>query len=978
MKELGIQHLHDFIQRLENDPRLGPQIVHHEFLPPLAPRYGPCEPVLDPELQRLLRDSGIHKLYEHQAEALARIERGENVAVATPTASGKTLIYTLPVLQALLQNDRVRALYLFPLKALEQDQHQVIETWIHRLGARHHLRAAVYDGDTPPHRRKKIRETPPQILITNPDMLHLSLLAYHDQWRDFFGDLRFVVVDELHTYKGVLGSHIVQVFRRLRRICRHYGSAPRFVALSATVSNPGEFAERLTGVPYSVIDKSGAPRAGRHILFVNPLESPYTLATRLLRDTLEAGFKTIAFTQARKITELIYTWLMEERPQLGRRVSSYRAGFLPEERREIERRLLSGEMDGVVSTSALEMGIDIGGLDICLLVGYPGTIINTWQRGGRVGRGDRESLIALIAQPDALDQYFMRHPQRFFESRFEKAIVDPSNRKVLKAHLTCAAAELPLQSCGDMFDMTGDLAPLAREMERERLLLRSGVGEQWFTPRRRPHREVDIRAAGEAFTIIDDQTGKVVGKTAGHRTFSECHAGAVYLHRGEHFLVSRLDLKRRDVYVRRVRVPFYTRARTEKDTEILTQQRSRPVGNCLVRRGRLRVTERIVGYEKRRISGQDLLSTHPLDLPPIVFETVGMWIEIEDFVREGVVLNGRHFMGGIHATEHALIALFPLFALCDRNDVGGISIPLHPQLGKAAVFVYDGYPEGVGLAERAFEIVEELLEAALTTLEACDCEEGCPACIHSPKCGSGNKPLDKTAAALILKLLLGRISPLQLGVHVEAEEDWEHDAPVPESRPSPQAVSPRVLYFDLETQKTAQEVGGWQNKHLMRLSVAVVYDQRNNCYRRYFEHEVEALIRILKEADLVVGFNIRRFDWPVLSAYTGEDLNRIPTFDLLEDIHSGLGFRLSLDHLATQTLGEAKTADGLQAVSWFREGNFDDLAMYCRKDVELTQRLFEFGCRNTFLLYETREGHVVRLPVDWNLDLIMQKVREAS
>jgi len=556
--------------------------------------------------------------------------------------------------------------------------------------------------------------------------------------------------------------------------------------------------------------------------------------------------------------------------------------------------------------------------------------------------------------------------------------VDPGNRVVLRGHLMCAAAELPLQEQGDLFDPKGELSSLVKEMERERLLLRSASGQEWYTTKRRPQREVDIRAAGETYTILEEKTNRVVGKNSGLRTLTECHHGAIYLHRAEHYLVTKLDLERKNVRVRPVRTPYYTRARSEKETEILERQRSRPVGNFVVLQGRLRVTERITGYEKRRISGQDLLSVHPLELPPVVFETVGIWLEIDDFVKEAVQRTEGHFMGGIHALEHAIIALFPLFALCDRDDVGGISIPLHPQLGKAAIFVYDGHPDGVGLAERAYEVLEELLEAVLSTLEGCDCEEGCPGCIHSPKCGSGNKPLDKRAAILILKTLLGKVSPRELGLENAGMGPGDDGVPLPAVRPPvPQPRARRILFFDLETQKTAEEVGGWNNKHLMRLSVAVIYDAMEGGFHHFTEKQVGELLDRLKGADLIVGFNVRSFDYKVLSAYTPLALEELPTFDMLEEVRERLGFRLSLDHLALHTLGERKSANGLQAVAWFREGRMEELAAYCQKDVEITRRLFEFGCKEGYLLYETREGQKVRLPLDWDLERIMENLKEA-
>lgn len=928
---------------------------------------------------RALRLQGITALYSHQAQALRKLREGENVVVATPTASGKTLVYTLPVLEAAINDMRSRALYVFPLKALEQDQLRVARSWIGSLGAGHAMTAAIYDGDTPTHQRKKLRESPPQIFITNPDMLHLSLLPYHQQWKELLENLKFVVLDEIHTYKGIFGSHIVQVVRRLRRICSHYGANPQFIALSATIGNPGEFAHRLTGLKFSVIEENGAPRSGRHIVFMNPQESPYTLATHLLKEALEAGLKTIVFTQARKITELIHTWISQEAPDLAKRVSSYRAGFLPEERREIERRLASGDMHGVISTSALEVGIDVGELDVCILVGYPGTIVQTWQRGGRVGRQQRDSALILVAQSDALDQYFMKNPERFFQSEYEKAVVDPQNRVVLKGHLVCAAAEIPLKAKGDLFPMEDEeTSALVEEMERERLLMRSAQGEEWYTPKKRPQREVDIRSAGESFTIIEEETTRIVGQNSGIRALTECHEGAIYLHRGEHYLVTRLDLERRNAWVRAVRTQYYTRALSQKETEILQTRRSRPIGNSVVRLGRLRVTETVVGYEKRRISGQDLLGVYPLELPSIVFETVGIWIEIEDFIKDAIQRRGLHFMGGIHAAEHAVIALFPLFALCDREDVGGISIPFHPQLGKAAVFVYDGHPEGVGLAERAYEVVEELLEEVLSTLESCECETGCPGCIHSPKCGSGNKPLDKEAAILTIKALLGKMTPRELGVKVAGREEEEESLPKVAPTLKSQERPIRIVFMDLETQRSAEDVGGWENKHLMRVSVAVINDALEGTFRCFRESEMEELIRYLERADLIVGFNVRSFDYKVLSAYTPKELEKLPTFDLLDDIRKRAGFRLSLDHVAMHTLGERKLADGLQAVAWFREGKMEELEEYCRKDVEITRKLFEFGWKNGFVIYETREGQRVRLPVNWTPENILRNLKEAS
>ncbi len=424
------------------------------------------------------------------------------------------------------------------------------------------------------------------------------------------------------------------------------------------------------------------------------------------------------------------------------------------------------------------------------------------------------------------------------------------------------------------------------------------------------------------------------------------------------------------MFVKPMKARYYTRALSEKETEILAVERSRPVANFIARLGRIRVTEQVVGYEKRNVYSGELLDRLSLDLPPQSFETVGLWLEIEDILQEMVLRRGLHFMGGIHALEHALISMFPLFALCDRNDIGGIAVPLHPQAQKSAVFIYDGYQGGVGLAARGFEMIEELLVKAGELIGRCPCDSGCPSCIHSPKCGAGNKPLDKTAASLLVKGLLGDV-PLK----VESRKQGEDFVAVPEEDArEDRGGDPAVGLFDIETQRLADEVGGWGNVHLMRLAVAVLYDNRSDIYETFTEEQVESLIERLQDFDLVVGFNIKRFDYRVLGAYTALDFRALPTFDILEDIHSRLGFRLSLGHLAEQTLGKAKIADGIQAVRWFREGNLDAVTDYCKEDVTITKELFEFGLSHGYLLYRTRAGQAVRLPVDWSMDRILHKM----
>jgi DEAD/DEAH box helicase domain-containing protein len=960
--------LSQYIEDLKVVPEVQDAIVYHRYLPPREPVFGPW-PDIRAETREAVHRLGIQRLYCHQAEALAHLETGANLLVATETASGKSLIYNMAVIEEILTHNDTKALYIFPLKALEQDQLKNLTLWLKGMIWAREIRAGVYDGDTTPYHRKKIREHPPDILFTNPDMLHRGILPFHRNWERLLRHLSLVIVDEVHTYRGIFGSHLNQVIRRLKRLCRHYGSSPRFILSSATIHNPKTFGERLIEAEVAVVGSAGTPKAGQHVLFLNPAESPNFFSARLFAHCLRSGFRTIVFTQSRKVTELIHLWVSQLAPELKKKISSYRAGFMPSERREIERRLAGGTLLGVISTSALELGIDIGHLDICLLVGYPGTIINTWQRGGRVGRSGRESMILLVGKPDALDQYFMKHPDDLFERPFEAAVLDPDNPYVVDAHLPCAAAEIPLTLEDERFwpqDLPGHLDKL----EREGLLNRTAEGPPvWFPAGRNPALSVNLRSAGDTFTIFDAATGEAIGTVDGIRAFKECHPGAIYLHRSRAYQVDRLLLEQKDIVVHPSRLRYFTRTRSQKETEIIKVHRSRPKGQFLVREGRLRVTEVITGYEKRALPGQGLIGVFDLDLPPQVFETTGFWVEIEPALKGFIEKKGLHFMGGIHAIEHAAIGIFPLFALCDRNDVGGICYPHHPQVGKSAIFIYDAYPGGVGLAERGFDAVEELLDKAYEVIRDCPCEEGCPSCIHSPKCGSGNKPLDKQAAQLILKGLLGHIPLSDMSApETDASIQPPHE---PEGFPD-EREGPRLLYLDLETQKTAQEVGGWQNTHLMRISVAVLFDSVQHQFIAFEEDRIDDLLAHLKTGDLIIGFNIKRFDYRVLGAYSDQDLSGLPTFDILEDVHHRLGFRIGLDHLARETLNQGKTADGLQAVEWFRAGEMEKLTEYCRQDVGVTRDLFLYGLENGHLVYRRKADDTrLRLRVDWDLERLI-------
>ncbi len=964
------------LRAISQEEDLARALRHHERLPAQQALHGDTGDLPAP-LARLLAAREIPGLYRHQASAIAGVRAGRDVVLATPTASGKSLVYALPTFEAILADPEARALYLFPLKALEQDQKQRLEADAALLGvaAERTPRIAIYDGDTKPHARKKLRENPPHVLVTTPDMLHLGILPHHASWERFFRGLRLVVVDELHSYRGVFGTHVAQLMRRLQRVAKHHGARPRFVCASATIANPGELASQLTGREFQVVEADAAARGARHVLLLNPVAvSPYTMAAKLFRLAIREGLRTIAFTKARRITELMHTWVTQTEPALASRVSSYRSGFLPEERREIERRLFRGELAGVISTSALEMGIDVGGLDVCILVGYPGSQIATWQRAGRVGRTG-EALVALIAQPDALDQFFVAHPKQLFERGFEHAVVDPENAEVLAAHLPCAAAEVPLRASEAWLAAPAVRAAVTALAERGELL-ESEAGSQWFARSRSPHREVSLRQAGASYAIALPANGterpQLVGSIGSGNVYSECHEGAIYLHHGRSYKVLKLDTDERTVTVEPADVPWYTRALGEKETEILSRDRVRPAASFRLSFGRVKVTTRVTGYERRRVRGQDLLSTEPLALPPSSYETKGMWLELPDEIPKTLQEAGRNVMGSLHAVEHAALALFPLFALCDRLDVAGITYKLHPQLGRAAIFLYDGVAGGLGLVAGVFDRVEALLGTTLELVRDCPCETGCPGCVHSPRCSNGNRPIDKPGAIHALELMLGR-APLCAAIPTQdllVANELEAELVKPETGPAP-----RILAFDLETQRSAEEVGGWHNAHLMRMALAVVWDSRAGSFTTYRERDVEALVDDLASADLVVGFNANRFDYRVLRGYTDRDLGALPTYDLLDAIYQRLGFRLSLGHLGEETLGAAKSADGLQSLRWWKEGRLDEIERYCRQDVALLRDLFAYAQAQGHLLFRTFRGERVRLPLRISLPELLAEGR---
>ncbi|MCP3891304.1 MAG: DEAD/DEAH box helicase [Desulfobulbaceae bacterium] len=983
--------INEYLASLSASPKFGPQVVFHKKIQEVPAIFSKSEPGLNSNVLQLIKDKGVGQLFSHQGEAIGHILAGKDVLVATPTASGKSMIYNLPVLNELFLENNSHSLYLFPLKALAQDQRNVLEGLYDELpGKEKHFPAnisSLFDGDTSSYQRRKIRENPPKALLTNPEMLHLSLLPYHQNWNQFFSGLKYVIIDEVHSYRGVFGSHMSWVLRRLQRIAAHYSSCPTFILLSATIGNPGELGRRLLGRKVQVITASGAPQAKKNMVFLNPWDSAAYTASQLLEAAVKRGLRVIVYTQSRKMTELINIWTAPRLGELSSKLSAYRAGFLPEERREIESQLFSGSLLGVISTSALELGIDIGDLDLCILVGYPGSIMATWQRGGRVGRSMRQSAIILIGQEDALDQHFMRQPEDFFARSPEAAVLNPLNSTIVDQHLICCAAELPL-SAEDKYVQGSVVRKRIAKLSLKGALLQTASGNSWVSPRKYPQRNITLRGGGRQMSIIDEEKGEVVGEIDADRGMKECHPGAVYLHRSRTWLVTEFNLTGNEVIVRLEKPKYFTRPTSEKQTEVLELLDSKMSFGVQVSYGRLRVRERVTGYQKRNSHTHKLISTTPLELPEQVIETVGVWVDIPAEIVTRIEKEKLHFMGAIHAMEHAMIALFPLLVLCDRNDIGGISCPFHEQTESASVFIYDGYPGGVGLAKEAYGKMDTLLSQTKSTIEACSCDTGCPSCVHSPKCGSGNRPIDKKACVFLLREIISSkiISKSRNRLNIQdklspALYNKKPTATPGESTGPPlkfkgvDALPARYGVFDLETIRSADEVGGWHHSDRMGMSVGVVYDSQLDDYVSYLEHEAPKLVAHLETLELVVGFNNKRFDNRVLSAYTSKNLNRMPTLDLLEEVHNYLGYRLSLNGLAEQTLGAKKSADGLQALTWYKEGRIDLIQKYCKKDVEITKNLLLHGLEQGFLLFANKAKQIVRLPLalDSSISQILER-----
>jgi DEAD/DEAH box helicase domain-containing protein len=727
----------------------------------LAPIPGTLHPLVREALGRL----GIESLYEHQVAAIEAAQEGPTI-VTTGTASGKSMCFNLPTLHILSEQSRARALYLYPTKALAQDQARALSAF----GLSTRVRPAIYDGDTPREARADIRRRA-NVILTNPDMLHVGILPNHAAWAELFANLAVVVVDEAHVYRGVFGSHVANVLRRLRRIAAAYGTEPRVMLASATIANPQQLAERLTGLEdVRLIDRDGSPAPQRRIAMWNPPLTDERLGSRrsalaegaeVLAELVRQGARAICFMKSRKGVEVLSRLVSDDvaktDPALAELIAPYRAGYTAQQRRELEQRLMRGELRAIVTTDALELGIDIGELDAAVVVTFPGTVASLRQMWGRAGRRGR-GLAVYVAGEDALDQFFCRHPEEFLERPVEAAILDHESPLIYRQHLLCAAHEGPLSRSdadflGPRWEATAELLESSGELRR-----RDGaVAGESYVPRRPggyPAADVSLRSASpESFAIVDVSSGELLGSTEAARAHSTIHEGAIYMHLGRSYEVRELDLERRRALVAPFEGDWYTQPKRTTDTEIVRLLERRETLGMTLSFGEVQVTDTVLAYQRRRLADHAHVDLFALDLPPTSFHTQALWFEL-DAAELAERVSMEQLLGSLHATEHAQIAVLPLIAMCDRWDIGGLSTNFHPQTGVPTIFIYDGHPGGIGITRTAFSRFEELCEDARRLIAGCACRDGCPSCVQSPKCGNLNEPLSKAGALLVLEGLL--------------------------------------------------------------------------------------------------------------------------------------------------------------------------------------------------------------------------------
>ena len=757
------------IDAFKNDVRYRENIAHIETIPAKKANFKRVDNLNEKIIDYL--ESKDMKLYNHQAETYNAIQEGEHVIITTPTASGKTLAFNLPIMETMIEDKEATALYIYPAKALSNDQLHVLENLEDEMNIK--INPRTYDGDTPREDKRGIREKS-RIVLTNPYQLHL-ILSWHHQWSRFYRNLRYIVIDESHYYKGVFGSNVAFLIKRLKRIANFYGAYPQFILSSATLANPLELANRLTGEEFQLVDNDTSPSGEKDFILYNPFKnykrnkvnmknapSVHMETENIFMYMMLKQIQTLCFTVSRKTTELIAMWAKNDMTQikgkLAHRIAAYRAGYRPEERREIEDGLKSGKYLGVTCTNALELGIDIGSLDAVIISGYPGTMISTWQQAGRAGRSRQKSLAILIAFENQLDQYFMNNPTFFFDKPHENAIIDLTNPILQEAHLLCAAKELPLKY-GEVEKYFGISDEILEDLLSKKDLHINARGDYMYLYDDNPALDHSLdQISGQEFKIMNN--GQLLETMEKSQVYREAHEGAILINKGDTYVVDSVSLSRGFVNVSQKTVDYHTMVLNQTDINIKKKLSKTKYGNLRIHFGELTVSEDYFKYKKMQFSKS--VGTYPLDLPPLKFNTKGLWFTIPKSVKdtlEDMFPNEEEvFAGGLHGAEHALIGLFPLHTMCDRFDIGGLSTNYHEDTQEATIFIYDGYEGGIGICEKAVDVFVDLLKSTLDLLNNCNCQSGCPACIYSPKCGNDNKPLHKNATKYILEYMCNLIA----------------------------------------------------------------------------------------------------------------------------------------------------------------------------------------------------------------------------
>ena len=731
---MNIEQIIDFLNRSSD---FMDYVTHWEPIPPREARFASFPSEINPKLMDALKTRGIQKLYTHQADAVKAILQNKHVVVVTPTASGKTLCYNLPVLQSVLENPESRALYLFPTKALSQDQVTELHGLVENLGV--DIKTYTFDGDTPVSARKAIRLVG-HIVVTNPDMLHQGILPHHTKWVKLFENLKYMVIDEVHSYRGVFGSHLANLIRRLKRICEFYGSKPQFIGCSATIANPKELFEKLVVEDVTLIDNNGAPRGEKHFIFYNPPVVNKELGIRrssvkevrgIAKQFLGAGVQTIVFARSRLRVEILLTYLKDAMRSLKKSpklIRGYRGGYLPNERREIERGLRNGTIQGVVSTNALELGIDIGQLSVSIMAGYPGTIASTWQQAGRAGRRESVSVAILVATSGPLDQYIINHPEYFFERTPELGIVDPNNLIILLSHIKCAAFELPFRE-GERFgvDATEDLL---NYLEEHHVIHKSDDQYHW-TSESYPAEEVSLRrAAPDNVVIIDTTQGeRVIGEVDLFSAQMLVHDEAIYIHEGVQYHVDKLDWDRRKAYVRQVSVDYYTDSQMKTDIRVIETFESDGIPCGQKANGEVSVTSLVTLFKKIKFGTHENVGAGKIHLPEMTMHTSAYWWELDETIKDTLSLTEASLSDGLKAVANVLENVVPLWVMTDPKDLRTVPMLRSPFSAKPTVYIYEHTPGGVGYSRKIFNLHDALLKAALELVRSCGCASGCPSCV---------------------------------------------------------------------------------------------------------------------------------------------------------------------------------------------------------------------------------------------------------